>query len=186
MTSPDAFTRLHLATHVAPLHAAAWRGDGGLTQACALADAHEVLLRARFDETARHSPAPSRVALVALGGYGRGALAPGSDLDLVLLTDDDPLALQGFAEQLLHPLWDARVSLGHAVRAVNELADLARDDLRTATSVLDARPLAGDLAFARAALDHLRAAALGDVDGFLVRLGGTRATGGRCTSWSPR
>ena len=33
MTSPDAFTRLHLATHVAPLHAAAWRGDGGLTQA---------------------------------------------------------------------------------------------------------------------------------------------------------
>jgi [protein-PII] uridylyltransferase len=171
MTSPDAFTRLHLATHVAPLHAAAWRGDGGLTQARALADAHDLLLRARFDETARRTPAPARVALVALGGYGRGALAPGSDLDLVLLTDADPVALQGFAESLLLPLWDARVSLGHAVRAVHELADLARDDLRTATSVLDARPLAGDLAFARASLAHLRAAALGDVDGFLTRLG---------------
>lgn len=171
MTSPDAFTRLHLATHVAPLHAAAWRGEGGIAPARALADAHDALLRARFDETARHTPTPSRVALVALGGYGRGALAPGSDLDLVLLSDDDPLALQGFAEHLLHPLWDARVSLGHAVRSVEELAELARDDLRTATSVLDARPLAGDLTFARAALDHLRAAALGDVDGFLARLG---------------
>ncbi|MFO0624906.1 MAG: [protein-PII] uridylyltransferase [Polyangiales bacterium] len=171
MTSPDALTRLHLATHVAPLHAAAWRGEGGLSLARALADAHDALLRVRFDETARHAPAPSRVALVALGGYGRGALAPGSDLDLMLLTDDDPLALQGVAEHLLLPLWDARVSLGHAVRSVDELGALARDDLRTATSVLDARPLAGDLDFARASLARLRAAALGDVDGFVARLG---------------
>ena len=58
-----------------------------------------------------------RTALVALGGYGRGALCPHSDIDLLVLHDGaDPDAVGALAERLLYPLWDAGFTVGHAVR----------------------------------------------------------------------
>jgi [protein-PII] uridylyltransferase len=83
------------------------------------------------------------VALVAVGGYGRGDLAPGSDLDLLLLHAGKavPAAL---ADKLWYPIWDEGLKLGHAVRRPAEALDLAGEDLDTATSLLSCRHLAGD------------------------------------------
>src|SRR5262249_25453765 len=89
------------------------------------------------------------VALVAVGGYGRGELCPYSDLDVWLLVPrgktSDPRA-QAIAEAMLYPLWDLRMEVGHAVRSVEESIDLAREDLTACTALLDARFLDGDRA----------------------------------------
>jgi [protein-PII] uridylyltransferase len=86
-----------------------------------------------------------RLALVAVGGYGRGQLGLCSDLDLIVLAErsDDPRAAQ-IAEALLYPLWDLGLEIGHAVRGVDATLQLAREDLRTATMLLDVRRVAGD------------------------------------------
>lgn len=88
--------------------------------------------------------APDRgMALVAVGGYGRAELSPGSDLDVWLLHAPRTDA-QAVAERIWYPIWDAGVKLGHAVRSVKESLSLASDDLDTATSILSVRHLAGD------------------------------------------
>ncbi|MGY6502007.1 MAG: [protein-PII] uridylyltransferase [Acidimicrobiales bacterium] len=85
------------------------------------------------------------LALVAVGGYGRGELSPASDLDVVLLHDGhDEIA--AVAERLWYPIWDSGMKLGHAVRTPNEAGSLADGDLDTATSLLAARHVAGDAA----------------------------------------
>jgi [protein-PII] uridylyltransferase len=89
-----------------------------------------------------------RYALVAVGGYGRGELAPFSDLDVMLLHDSRK-QVGAVADRLWYPIWNAskagdKVKLGHSVRTLNEATALARDDLETATSLLTGRHLAGD------------------------------------------
>lgn len=88
-------------------------------------------------------PVAAGAALVAVGGYGRGELAPGSDLDLLLLHADREDAPE-LADRLWYPLWDEGIKLGHAVRTVDECLALARHDLEAATSFLTIRHLAGD------------------------------------------
>lgn len=83
------------------------------------------------------------IALVAVGGYGRGELAPWSDLDLLLL-HDTKRGIAAVAERLWYPIWDTKLKLGHAVRTVREALRLADEDLDTATSFLTLRHLAGD------------------------------------------
>ncbi len=87
--------------------------------------------------------APDDVAVVAVGGYGRGELCPGSDLDLLLLHSGRRDIAQ-VAEGLWYPIWDAALKLGHSVRTCTEALKLAADDLDTATSLLSARTVAGD------------------------------------------
>ena len=89
-----------------------------------------------------------RVALLAIGGYGRGELAPQSDLDLLLVHDVKPKKvakeIEPFASAIWYPLWDSGVKLGHAVRRIDEQLELAATDLDSATAIVTARPLAGD------------------------------------------
>ncbi len=82
------------------------------------------------------------VALAAVGGYGRGDLSLGSDLDLLLIHDDSG-AVAEVAERIWYPIWDTGMKLGHAVRTIEEAIDLAADDLDTATSLLDIRLIGG-------------------------------------------
>jgi [protein-PII] uridylyltransferase len=84
------------------------------------------------------------VALVAVGGYGRGELAPFSDVDLLLVFDGKVEGLEAAAQALWYPLWDAGLKLGHAVRSFDDQMSLATDDLDTATALLSCRYLAGD------------------------------------------
>jgi [protein-PII] uridylyltransferase len=91
------------------------------------------------------------VALVAVGGYGRGDLCPGSDLDVLLIhtrKDRNLGEVKELAERVWYPLWDAGLKLGHGVRSVKDAVSLAQDDLDTATSLLDTRLIAGDEAIA--------------------------------------
>ena len=86
---------------------------------------------------------PKRCALVALGGYGRGELAPFSDLDVVLL-HDGVKNIDQIASKIWYPIWDSGVKLGHSVGTVKQLLEIARTELDTATALLSARHLAGD------------------------------------------
>ncbi|HLJ09226.1 MAG TPA: [protein-PII] uridylyltransferase [Acidimicrobiia bacterium] len=88
----------------------------------------------------------SDVALVAVGGYGRAELAPGSDLDVVLVHKGRK-DVRELAERIWYPLWDAGLKLGHGVRTVKEALALAATDVDTATSLLDVRLVAGDSGF---------------------------------------
>jgi [protein-PII] uridylyltransferase len=85
----------------------------------------------------------SSVAVLAVGGYGRGDVSPHSDVDLLVLVDDrhrpGPEDLRG----LLYPLWDAGFQVGHAVCSPKEAIERARGDLEAATSLLEARLVAG-------------------------------------------
>lgn len=83
--------------------------------------------------------------LVAVGGYGRGRLCPGSDIDILLLFNTRiPRAAEQFVKTLLFPLWDLSLDLGHGVRTVSDCLSLAKKDFQVLASLLDARPLAGD------------------------------------------
>lgn len=88
------------------------------------------------------------MCLVAVGGHGRGELAPGSDLDLLLLHRGDAAAAARVADRLWYPIWDAGLALDHAVRTPAQARALAADDLRVLLGLLDARPVAGDPALA--------------------------------------
>ena len=85
-----------------------------------------------------------RVAVLAMGSYARRELAPGSDLDILLLHDrrDDIAAV---ADALWYPLWDAGFVIGHATRTAKETRKLAGEDRDTLTALLDARVVAGGL-----------------------------------------
>ncbi|MGA0892995.1 MAG: [protein-PII] uridylyltransferase [Ilumatobacteraceae bacterium] len=89
---------------------------------------------------------PGGWALLATGGYGRGVLAPGSDIDVVLLHPEgaEGRAVGTAAERLWYPFWDGGLKLGQAVHTTRSLLQLAASDLDTATSLLTARCVAGD------------------------------------------
>src|ERR1700733_9490080 len=76
-----------------------------------------------------------RMAVVATGGYGRGLLAPGSDIDLLFLLPYKQTAWsESVAEALLYCLWDMGLKVGHASRSVNECIRQAKADMTTRTS----------------------------------------------------
>ena len=85
------------------------------------------------------------LAIAAVGGYGRGELSPGSDLDIVILHQGQfsQSALSDFVNELLYPLWDNK-SVDHSVRTRTETRDAAESDLKVALGLLDIRLVAGD------------------------------------------
>jgi [protein-PII] uridylyltransferase len=98
---------------------------------------------------------PGGVALVAVGGYGRAELSLQSDIDVLLLHAGRP-DIGVLADRIWYPIWDEGLKLGHAVRTAREALTLAGDDLDTATSLLQVRHVAGDVALT----DELGARAL--------------------------
>jgi [protein-PII] uridylyltransferase len=88
-----------------------------------------------------------RLTIAATGGYGRGNLAPFSDIDLLFLTAADPQpGTLRLVEFMLYFLWDLGLKVGHATRSVADCIEEANRDATTRTSLLDARRLAGDAA----------------------------------------
>lgn len=90
---------------------------------------------------------PADVALIAVGGYGRGELFPHSDIDILVLTGSTPtdavtLKLEGF----ITTLWDIGLQIGHSVRTLEDCATLAREDLTVITTMMESRLIAGDSA----------------------------------------
>jgi [protein-PII] uridylyltransferase len=85
-----------------------------------------------------------QVALVAVGGYGRGELHPCSDVDIMLLL---PEALESSQDERLSAfiasLWDVGLEIGHSVRSVRQCVDEASADLTVATTLMEARLISG-------------------------------------------
>src|SRR5713101_4017048 len=142
--------------------------DGGATLARLKAgvQAERAALQTRFRETAdgpmvlrehrrlvdrvlkdmwRQLRLPAPLALLAVGGYGRGELYPHSDIDvLVLLQDSASAGPAAKIEELVGRVWDAGLELAHSVRTVAECVEEAAKDVTVMTSLLEARLLAGN------------------------------------------
>ena len=133
-------------------------GPGGRSFGVALATAVDAALV----EAAKGVDALAErgVAVVALGSYARQELCPGSDLDVLLLTDRrgrrGARVLVEASEQLWYPLWDAGFVTGHASRSVADSVALATDDLDALTSFLEVRLIVGDATVARRLEDGAR------------------------------
>jgi [protein-PII] uridylyltransferase len=91
-----------------------------------------------------HSQA-ERMAVIATGGYGRGLLAPGSDIDLLFVLPYKQTAWgESVAEAVLYCLWDMGLKVGHATRSVSESIRQAKSDMTIRTALLESRYLLGD------------------------------------------
>src|SRR5438477_706116 len=109
------------------------------------------IIRILFSAATRHlyrSPIPSgaeRMAVVATGGYGRGLMAPESDIDLLFILPYKQTAWgEQVAEAILYCLWDMGLKVGHATRSVDESIPPARGDMTIRTAILETRFLTGD------------------------------------------
>ncbi|OYX30463.1 MAG: [protein-PII] uridylyltransferase [Caulobacterales bacterium 32-69-10] len=94
---------------------------------------------------ARNPTEGERLAVMAVGGYGRGALAPFSDIDLLFVRPYKQTAhAESVIEYMLYALWDLGFKVGHASRTIDECVKLSREDYTIRTAILEARHLAGD------------------------------------------
>jgi [protein-PII] uridylyltransferase len=109
------------------------------------------IIRILYSAATRHlyrSHIPSgaeRMAVVATGGYGRGLMAPESDIDLLFILPYKQTAWgEQVAEAILYCLWDMGLKVGHATRSVDESIRQARGDMTIRTAILETRFLTGD------------------------------------------
>ncbi|NVJ69111.1 MAG: [protein-PII] uridylyltransferase [Alphaproteobacteria bacterium] len=125
--------------------------ENGRTAAKSLCYLMDQLLRTLYDFATEHvfplanPTASEQLCLVATGGYGRGELAPFSDVDLLFLIPykSTPWA-ESVVEYMLYVLWDLGVKVGHATRTPEECSRLAKEDLTIRTALLESRYLWGE------------------------------------------
>lgn len=125
--------------------------EKGQMSAAELSYVMDQLLRTLFDFVTEHvyplsnPTSAERLSLVATGGYGRGELAPYSDIDLLFLIPYKATAwAENVVEYMLYVLWDLGLKVGHATRTPEECTRLAKEDLTIRTALLEARYLWGD------------------------------------------
>lgn len=129
-------------------------GAPGHQTARALAAGVDVMLMKLYDYAIerwenRQGKLPSPVCLVALGGYGRSELSPHSDVDIMFLFPSKARASlvkglqQHLSDEILYPLWDCGLKVGHSTRTVEEVFAEARNEIQSKTALLEARRVAG-------------------------------------------
>ena len=126
-------------------------GLPGLPAARALSQLQDTIIQVIYDFATQQVYRPKnasggeRIAVVATGGYGRGELAPGSDIDLLFVRPFKQTAWgESVIEFILYMLWDLGLKVGHATRSLAESVRLAKLDVTIRTAVLEARFLWGD------------------------------------------
>src|SRR2546427_8805381 len=141
------------------------QANGGGREICARrAELVDVLLQYVFGAAAtatRGNAAPGTpLALIALGGYGRGELNPFSDIDVMLLHHQGTRRilphLEEMVQQVLYLLWDSGFKVGHSTRSIKEAIAQANRDMRTKTAMLESRFLAGDAKLAQEFREQFR------------------------------
>jgi [protein-PII] uridylyltransferase len=135
---------------------------GGFATAKALAKVTDEVVSALWDFTlthvyrARNPTEGERLALLAVGGYGRGELAPYSDLDLLFLRAwKETSHSESVIEFILYTLWDLGLKVGHSSRTVDETIKYVKSDHTIMTAVLEHRLIAGDAELAQNLEDRL-------------------------------
>ncbi|WP_438482461.1 [protein-PII] uridylyltransferase [Oleiharenicola lentus] len=131
-------------------------GEPGQKIAQALALRMDRLLQPLFNNALeswrqQHGEPPSPVCLIALGGYGRSELSPLSDVDVMFLYPSTTNAKnpniakfqEHLSNEILYPLWDLKLKIGHSTRTLAEVFSEAGRDIRTKTSLLESRLIAG-------------------------------------------
>lgn len=126
-------------------------GESGRQVSAGLSYLHDQIIRVLFDFATEHLyPLPNptdgeRLGLMAIGGYGRGELAPYSDIDLVFLVPHKATPWsENVIEFILYALWDLGLKVGHAVRTPEECVRLSKEDITICTALLEGRFLWGD------------------------------------------
>jgi len=151
-------------------------GGGGTACARTLSDAQDELIRCIYDFAVAHiyratNPSDAeRLSIVAVGGYGRGTLAPGSDIDLLFLLPYKQTAWgESVVEYVLYTLWDLGFKVGHATRSVTECVRLSKTDATIETSILEARYIWGDKALYGELLERFETEVMiGGVEDFIT------------------
>lgn len=124
----------------------------GLEMARRISAIHDEILSALYDYAAYHvvraanPTASEHMAVCAVGGYGRGEMAPFSDLDLLFVLADkkgSPFT-ESVTEYVLYMLWDLGLKVGHSTRTIEQCITLAKEDQTILTALLDLRFIAGD------------------------------------------
>jgi [protein-PII] uridylyltransferase len=143
-------------------------GWGGRETLRALAFLDDQLIRALYDFATQHvyplanPTAAEHQAIVAVGGYGRGELAPYSDIDLLFLRAYKLTPhTEQVVEYILYMLWDLGLKVGHATRSVDECIRMARNDHTVRTALLESRYLWGE----QALYNDMRRRFLADISG---------------------
>lgn len=135
------------------------RGGGGGREVCrARAAILDLLLRYILEGTRNASPELAEknlppIALVAIGGYGRGELNPFSDIDFMFLHTGDMVsggkpkpAMRAIVDGLLYPLWDIGLKVGHSTRSIADCIQVANEDMQSKTALIESRLVAGNSA----------------------------------------
>ncbi|MCB2015365.1 MAG: [protein-PII] uridylyltransferase [Sphingobium sp.] len=124
------------------------------------------MLRVLYDATTHHLYPPGnrskgeQIVLLAVGGYGRGEMAPYSDVDIAFVTPYKPTGwTEQVIESMLYSLWDLGLKVGHSSRSISEMIRMCKDDLTVRTAMLEARYVWGD----RAVYDEARVRFANDV-----------------------
>ncbi|MEM9221262.1 MAG: [protein-PII] uridylyltransferase [Pseudomonadota bacterium] len=128
-----------------------FRTRSGIMAASRLAEGQDIIVQALFRFAAEQlyptakTSTGGQLSVVATGGYGRGLLAPGSDIDLLFLFPYRPTPwTESMVETILYMLWDMRLKVGHAARSVDECTRLARNDTTIRTALLECRHIDGE------------------------------------------
>jgi [protein-PII] uridylyltransferase len=124
------------------------RGRDAVTAQAFLMDQ---IIRLLFDATVKHlypisnPTASARLTVIAVGGYGRGEMAPHSDVDIGFITPYKPTEwTEQVIESMLYALWDLGLKVGHSSRSIDETMRMAKADLTIRTALLEARFIWGD------------------------------------------
>lgn len=117
------------------------QGMDAKTLVCQRAVIIDQILRSAWKQFMHTTPSP---AFVAVGGYGRGELHPGSDIDLlIILPQNDDTPYRGELESFLTFLWDIGLDIGQSVRSLDECVEQALLDITIATNLMEARLICG-------------------------------------------
>ncbi|OYW86331.1 MAG: bifunctional uridylyltransferase/uridylyl-removing protein, partial [Sphingobium sp. 32-64-5] len=130
-----------------------YRPTNGREAVQALAFLTDQIVRILYDATLRHlyssgnRTVGEQLVMLAVGGYGRGEMAPHSDVDIAFVTPYKPTSwTEQVIESMLYSLWDLGLKVGHSSRSIDEMIRMAKSDLTIRTAILEARYVWGDRA----------------------------------------
>ena len=137
--------RTHLDQAKASLRGSFYHSNDGAVYVGMHAWVIDILLQSLYAQTQKQCAGGDELALIAVGGYGRGEMAPFSDIDIMFLMPKKATESHTkFIEFMLYILWELGLKIGHSTRSVAESIDAANDDQTVLTSLLEMRHVAGD------------------------------------------